>query len=101
MICPCNRLTYVHAKCGDLITITHNNKDYNLNHIQAHAFGVGSGDYLKFTYCMDCGRIQGSFPRPIFTDNGACPDCGCEERLELLNNLTYKSYCKECGVLFP
>jgi hypothetical protein len=26
--------------------------------------GIGGGDYIQFSYCMDCGKIQGSFPLP-------------------------------------
>lgn len=26
--------------------------------------GIGGGDYVEFTYCLDCGRIQGKFPLP-------------------------------------
>jgi len=24
--------------------------------------GIGGGDYVKFSYCADCGQIQGEFP---------------------------------------
>jgi hypothetical protein len=24
--------------------------------------GIGGGDYLKMSYCLDCGQIQGEFP---------------------------------------
>lgn len=98
MICPCNRLTYVIAKCGDAVVIKHNEKDYDkLDRV----FGIGSGDYVEFCYCMDCGKIQGNFPRPTIVTSGACPDCGSEERLEVDYNLTYKTYCGNCGLLFP
>ena len=26
--------------------------------------GVGGGDDVHFTYCLDCGQIQGRFPVP-------------------------------------
>ena len=26
--------------------------------------GVGGGDDVEFTYCLDCGQIQGTFPLP-------------------------------------
>lgn len=26
--------------------------------------GIGGGDYVNFTYCLDCGRIQGKWPLP-------------------------------------
>ena len=24
--------------------------------------GIGGGDYVEFSWCMDCGQIQGDFP---------------------------------------
>ena len=40
--------------------------------------GVGaedSDDYVEFTYCLDCGQIQGEFP--VFPDAiRDCVDCG-------------------------
>ena len=26
--------------------------------------GIGGGDYTEFSYCLDCGQIQGRFPVP-------------------------------------
>lgn len=26
--------------------------------------GIGSGDYVGFKYCLDCGQLQGQFPLP-------------------------------------
>ena len=26
--------------------------------------GIGGGDYIEFSYCLDCGKIQGKFPIP-------------------------------------
>lgn len=25
---------------------------------------IGGGDYLSFSYCLDCGQMQGTFPLP-------------------------------------
>lgn len=25
--------------------------------------GIGRGDYIEFTYCLNCGQIQGNFPK--------------------------------------
>jgi hypothetical protein len=24
--------------------------------------GIGGGDYMEFSYCLECGKIQGKFP---------------------------------------
>ena len=32
-------------------------------HIASFAhLGIGGGDYIEFSYCGDCGQIQGDFP---------------------------------------
>lgn len=31
-----------------------------------HYLGIGDGDYVEFSYCADCGQIQGAFPLPPF-----------------------------------
>ena len=28
-------------------------------------FGIGGGDDLEISYCLDCGQIQGTFPIPL------------------------------------
>jgi hypothetical protein len=33
--------------------------------------GIGGGDYITFTYCLDCGKIQGDFPISQEAVNGA------------------------------
>lgn len=64
----------------------------------ASDMGIGGGDYIEFGYCLDCGQIQGEFPRPetllehgegegddlircqscghLYTDPRDCPECG-------------------------
>jgi hypothetical protein len=27
--------------------------------------GIGGGDDVQMTYCLDCGQIRGSFPLPL------------------------------------
>jgi hypothetical protein len=54
--CHSPRLAYISAKCSDLFFIKVNNDEkhdyvpYNL--------GIGGGDYVQFTYCLQCGKIQ-------------------------------------------
>lgn len=30
-----------------------------------HDVGIGGSDDIEFTYCLDCGQIQGTFPCKI------------------------------------
>jgi hypothetical protein len=54
------RLMDVLGKCGDLFSLklgVFMHEGY-----VPHGFNVGSGDYIDFQLCLDCGRIQGEFP---------------------------------------
>ena len=33
--------------------------------------GVGSGEYVEFSWCLRCGQIQGEFPIPQSVIDGA------------------------------
>ncbi len=58
--CESERVMSVSAKCSDMCSLQLGDMekdDYVPDHI-----GIGSGDYLEFDYCLDCGRIQGEFP---------------------------------------
>jgi hypothetical protein len=59
-MCKCERLMSVTAKCGDLCHIRAGKCEMN-SYVPNH-LGIGGGDYIRFDYCLDCGKIQGSFP---------------------------------------
>lgn len=61
--CKSERCASVSGKCSDLFSMS----------IQGHSYdgyvpddiGIGKyGDYVRLTYCLDCGQIQGRFPLP-------------------------------------
>lgn len=59
--CGQTRLVSVCAKCSDLCNIQFwGGKEQN-GYVPSK-FGIGGGDYVEFTYCFDCGQIQGKFP---------------------------------------
>ena len=59
--CWNGRIMRVVAKCSDLGMF--NYKDQAIDGYVPRDLGIGSGDYLEFEYCLDCGQIQGSdFP---------------------------------------
>jgi hypothetical protein len=35
-------------------------KDYN--DYPPYHLGIGGGDYIKFSFCANCGQIQGTWP---------------------------------------
>lgn len=62
MTCTCgsDRIGHISAKCSDLSNFSYKEKEhdgYVPNNIE-----VGGGDYIEFSFCLDCGRIQGAFP---------------------------------------
>ena len=59
-ICKGNRVMLVNAKCSDCCQVNLDGKD-KVGYVPSE-FGIGGGDYIEFDLCLDCGRIQGSFP---------------------------------------
>lgn len=68
--CHINCLASVMGKCGDLFTL---NLEASGNMIEGEGVpndvGIGGGDYIRFTYCLNCGQIQGNFPVETPTSN--------------------------------
>ena len=62
MTCKCGseRIATINAKCSDLcfISLSGAAKDGYV----PDDMGIGGGDYVEFSYCLDCGQIQGKFP---------------------------------------
>lgn len=61
--CKSKRIHNVSAKCSDMC-----NGDINGRGHEGYVpedLGIGGGDYLKFSYCLDCGQLQNKFPFPI------------------------------------
>lgn len=62
MPCKCGseRLVEVAGKTSDLCSLMY--KGVNREGYLPSGIGIGGGDYMEFTYCLDCGTIQGKFP---------------------------------------
>ena len=58
--CKSDRIIHMYGKVSDLcvVTIGENEHDGNV----PNDLGVGGGDDIEFSYCADCGQIQGDFP---------------------------------------
>lgn len=52
--CGSTKLASVDAKCGDLIIITLADNTT----INAPIDPIGTGDYIRFTFCQECNKIQ-------------------------------------------
>lgn len=58
--CLGENIASVYSKCNDLANVSIGNieKDGYL----PDDLGIGGGDTIEFSYCLDCGKIQGEFP---------------------------------------
>jgi hypothetical protein len=58
--CESERLCYICSKSSDLnngVVVGTEFDGYVPDDI-----GIGGGDYVDFTWCLECGQIQGQFP---------------------------------------
>lgn len=60
--CGSRRLCSVTAKCSDMCSVEVGDKE-------THGYvpgdlGIGGSDYVELTFCLDCGQIQGGWPKP-------------------------------------
>jgi hypothetical protein len=61
--CLSNRILSVMGKCSDMCVVEFNEREHE-GYVPVDC-GIGGGDYIEFNVCLDCGKIQGSFPREI------------------------------------
>jgi len=61
--CHGSRVAQVNAKCSDLCFVNISEADHD--GYVPYDMGIGGGDYIEFSYCLDCGTIQHSFPLAI------------------------------------
>ena len=60
--CAGIRLVTVVAKCSDNCFVEALYLDSSNDGYVPYDLGIGEVDYVRFTYCLDCGKIQGTFP---------------------------------------
>jgi hypothetical protein len=51
------------AKCDDRCSVTIGEIESSNDYVP-RGMGIGASDYVEFSWCLDCGQIQGKFPRP-------------------------------------
>lgn len=61
-VCGSTRIARAVGKTNDMFFIEYNAKTYE--GYVPDGIGIGGGDYIRFEYCLDCGRIQSQFPIP-------------------------------------
>jgi hypothetical protein len=60
--CGSSRLASVLAHCSDLCSIDLAGRPHH--GYVPQDLGIGGGDDVQMTYCLDCGQIRGAFPLP-------------------------------------
>lgn len=92
--CESERVAKITAKCSDCFATDLGDTNY-----VPQDMGIGGGDYVEFSYCLDCGQIQGKWPLPLTeleqskkeqTDCFVCPYCG-------FGDDTPTNRCVSCG----
>lgn len=58
--CQSPRVASVSGKTADLCYV--NLGDEELDGYVPSDMGIGRGDYIRFSWCLTCGQIQGDFP---------------------------------------
>lgn len=58
--CGSERILGVMGKCSDMSVAQFNGKEHE--GYMPRDVGLGGGDYIEFDVCLDCGKVQGSFP---------------------------------------
>jgi hypothetical protein len=61
--CGGPNIVEVNAKCSDMCVVEKADEDILLEGYVPRNIGIGSGDYIDFDYCLDCGQIQDDWPK--------------------------------------
>ena len=63
MACKCgsDRIASVTAKCSDCCCVEFGSASHD-GYVPGD-IGIGGGDYVEFSYCLECGQIQGTWPQ--------------------------------------
>ena len=60
--CGSDRVISVLGKTNDCFSAESTAKGYD-GYVPSD-IGIGGGDEMEFSYCLQCGKIQGEFPLP-------------------------------------
>jgi hypothetical protein len=61
--CDSDRIAFISAKCSNLCSVDIIDKKYE-GYVPDN-MGIGGGDYIRFSCCLNCGQIMGIFPIPV------------------------------------
>lgn len=58
--CSSARIVNIGAKCSDMCSVTY--KEVEIDGYVPRDMNIGGGDYVEFSFCLNCGQIQDDFP---------------------------------------
>jgi len=58
--CGSKRVAEVDGKTSDMCFVSMGEKEHD-GYVPS-GMNIGEGDYIRFSYCLNCGQIQGDFP---------------------------------------
>ena len=61
--CYSNRILDFTAKCSDTFYCSIGGTEH-YDYVPAD-LGIGNGNYIDISMCLDCGKVRGNFPKPI------------------------------------
>lgn len=59
--CDSNRIAHINAKCSDMCFVHLGDQEHD--GYVPRDLGVGGGDYVEIDLCLNCGHVQGEWPR--------------------------------------
>ena len=62
--CNSERVAEISGKCSDCCSYSLGKNEMYGNYYVPVDMGVGGGDYIQFSWCLNCGQLQGKFPLP-------------------------------------
>jgi hypothetical protein len=80
-LCKSNRVINVNAKCSDCCSVQLGNSE--VDGYVPKDLGIGGGDYIEFSLCLQCGQLQGNFPIAVAEIE---KDITNEQVVEFFNN---------------
>jgi len=62
--CKSERVANISSKPSDMNHVSLNTVEREKAGYVPCDMGIGGGDYIRFSWCLDCGQMQGKFPLP-------------------------------------
>jgi len=92
--CSSDRVAHVKGKTADMCMYDY--KDLGRDDYVPRDVGIGGGDFVEFSYCLECGQMQGNWPITEEVVVGVFPQPSCYRCGETYERLTS---CEWCGNL--